>query len=526
MPKTQLVELQVENLGVIASAHLEFDEGFNVLTGETGAGKTLLVGALSLCTGSSEARYRRESDANVRVSAIFVTDEEEQVLSRESSATGRLRASKNGLATSSEGLRAAGEDLLVIHGQHDSLRLKNRSQVLKILDEFGGIDDSELRRRRQELSRRYADRDSLGGDAGARARELDFAQFQIDEIQAVGINSSNELDESLEELQGLSELRDDYEGLLSAIEVLDGDSDDAILSQFARVLTGLPKGTLASDFGASLAASLASARETVHDFRSSINESGADEERIVVLEDRVGVLRALARKYGGTLETVLDNLKELTSLVDRRSNEEQSLEALELQILEIEQIERNLSAVLLSQREVAAAKLSERIGAQLGRVALGNAELTFEVSGSDGSGVSIQFRANPGRPAGDLSEVAIGGELSRVLLALSLETVGDGLVAVFDEVDAGIGGAVAQQIGECLAELATRQQVIVVTHLASIAARAKRHYVVEKLQSDDESVATVQLVDGDARVREIARMLTGDANSDEALALARTLLSS
>jgi DNA repair protein RecN (Recombination protein N) len=526
MPKTQLVELQVENLGVIASAHLEFDEGFNVLTGETGAGKTLLVGALSLCTGSSESRYRRESDANVRVSAIFVTDEEEQVLSRESSATGRLRASKNGLATSSEGLRVAGEDLLVIHGQHDSLRLKNRSQVLKILDEFGGIDDSELRGRRQELSRLYADRDSLGGDAGTRERERDFAQFQIDEIQAVEISSPNELEESLEELQVLSELRDDYEGLLSAIDALDGDSDDAILSRFARVLTNLPKGTMASAFGASMTALLASAREMVHELRSSMNESGVDEERIVVLENRVGVLRALARKYGGTLETVLDNLKELTSLVDRRSNEEQSLEALESQIVEIEQIERNLSAIILSKRELAAKQLSERVGEQLGRVALGNAELTFNVSGNDGSGVTILFRANPGRPAGDLSEVASGGELSRVLLALSLETVGDGLVAVFDEVDAGIGGAVAQQIGECLEELATRQQVIVVTHLASIAARAKRHYVVEKLQSDDESVATVQLVEGDARVREIARMLTGDENSIEALALARTLLSS
>jgi DNA repair protein RecN (Recombination protein N) len=526
MPKTQLVELQVENLGVIASAHLEFDAGFNVLTGETGAGKTLLVGALSLCTGSSEARYRRDTDANVHVSAVFVTGDDEQVLSRESSATGRLRASRNGMATSSEGLRVAGEELLVIHGQHDSLRLRNRTQVLKILDEFGAIDDSALRQLRQELARLYADRDSLGGDSGARQRELDFAQYQIDEIQALGITSANELDECLEELQLLSELRDDYEGLVSAIELLDGDADDAILSQFARVITGLPKGALASDFASLLAASLATARESVHDLRSSMNESGVDEDRIAALEHRVGALRQLARKYGGTLETALDTLKELTSLVDRRSNEEQSLEVLESQIEQKEELEKSLSASLLKERTSTAARLSERIGSQLRRVALQNATLDFEVSGNDGSNVSIRFRANPGQTGGDLSDVASGGELSRVLLALSLETVGDGLVAVFDEVDAGIGGAVAQQIGECLSELATRQQVIVVTHLASVAARAKRHYVVEKSQSDVESVAIVRLVEGEERVQEIARMLSGDAQSAEARALAHSLLSS
>ena len=188
--------------------------------------------------------------------------------------------------------------------------------------------------------------------------------------------------------------------------------------------------------------------------------------------------------------------------------------------------EHELSAAARRERESACDALTSRVNAQLPRVALANATLRFEVHGEDGADARLLFTANPGWPEGPLQALASGGELSRVLLALSLETAHEDVVAVFDEVDAGVGGQVAQQIGECLREVGERQQVIVVTHLASVAAKATHHFVIEKTVQDGITTTRVRRVTGEERVREIARMLAGDVISEEAGALARRLLES
>jgi DNA repair protein RecN (Recombination protein N) len=176
------------------------------------------------------------------------------------------------------------------------------------------------------------------------------------------------------------------------------------------------------------------------------------------------------------------------------------------------------------EREAAASALSGAVAGQLARVALGHAALRFVVAGADGSEAQILFTPNPGQPEGPLQALASGGELSRVLLALSLESVHEEVVAVFDEVDAGIGGQVAQQIGDCLRELGRQQQVLAVTHLASVAAKADHHFVIEKTVERDEVHTVVRAVRGETRVDEIARMLAGDAITDESRALARRML--
>ncbi len=235
MPKAQLVELYAHKLGVIDDAHLEFGDGFNVLTGETGAGKTLLVGALGLCLGGETSATRYAVTSETRATALFVRPEGTEVaLAREATESGRLRSLVDGSVSSAEALAAIAEDLIVIHGQHDSLRLKNRSEIVRLIDESGSIDTSELVDVRQRLRDALQVRDSYGGDAATRDRERDYLAFQIAELEAARLTSASELDDALSELSRLTALRDGQASIIDVVDLFDGDRDDAVLPTFAR----------------------------------------------------------------------------------------------------------------------------------------------------------------------------------------------------------------------------------------------------------------------------------------------------
>ncbi len=525
MPKSQLVELYAHGLGVIEDARLEFASGFNVLTGETGTGKTLLLGALDLCLGGDGSMTRHAAAPDLRTVALFTRDDgSEVVLSREASSSGRLRCSLDGVPSSAEALRNLAESLIVIHGQHDSLSLRNRAEVLRIIDASGGISTSELEKTRREAASARRLRDELGGDQFRRARELEFASFQIAELEAARLESPRELDDALAELTRYTEVRDGHVAIAQVLENLDGDGDGAVLASLAREIERMPRGGAYDAARATLREALETAREGVHELTRLRDPEAVDEAAVAELEVRVGFLQSLARKYGGTLDTAIDTLAQLCE--ERRELEAAAtrLALLDDEIDELEQRAKVLAAEALRERRHATVSLSEAVGRQLPRVALARASLRFVVDGDDGSMAQIMFTPNPGQPEGPLQALASGGELSRVLLALSLETAHEDVVAVFDEVDAGIGGQVAQQIGDCLAELGTRQQVLAVTHLASVAAKAERHLVVEKSQSSTGTSTTVRVVVGEERVAEIARMLAGSELTSESLALAQRLL--
>jgi DNA repair protein RecN (Recombination protein N) len=216
----------------------------------------------------------------------------------------------------------------------------------------------------------------------------------------------------------------------------------------------------------------------------------------------------------------------MTRRIDELASAEDRLVTLDARVQELRTREATLADEVRLQRQGACEDLTTRVSRQLPRVALPHAALRFSAQGADGSDAQIFFTPNPGWPEGPLQSLASGGELSRVLLALSLETALDDVVAVFDEVDAGVGGQVAQQIGECLREVGESQQVIAVTHLASVAAKASHHFVIEKTVNAGVTTTRVRPVSGEERVREVARMLAGDAMTDEAHALARRLLES
>jgi len=524
MPKAQLVELYAHKLGVIDDARLEFGPGFNVITGETGAGKTLLLGALGLCLGSDASASRYALTNDTRAVALFLRDDEELAFSREAGSSGRLRSSLNGAPSSAEALRAFAEQLIIIHGQHDSLLLRNRGEIVRLIDDTGDVDTKELSDVRRQLREARQLRDGLGGDEDARHRDLEYLDFQLHELDVAAISSATELDESFAELARLSTLRDGQSAIVEVVELFDGDGDDAVLSQFAQALARVPDGDAYADIRGALRDALIEARDSVHELSALSDPEAFDSRVIENLEARVSVLQHVAKKYGGSLSAALAARDEMRARRERAETDALRVSAIDQEISELEIHEADVARRARADREVAAKKLTAAVSRQMTRVALANATLRFVVDGDDGSDAQIFFTPNPGQPEGPLSALASGGELSRVLLALSLETVHRDVVAVFDEIDAGLGGQVAQQIGECLREVGQLQQVLAITHLASVAARADHHFIIEKNVEGGATSTLVREVGGDERVREIARMLAGDTVTAESRALATQLL--
>ncbi len=524
MPRARLLEIHARDLGVIDEATVELSSGFTVVTGETGAGKTLLVGALALSLGLESDGARYALGPATRAVALFESGGREVALAREVSGSGRLRASIDGAPASAEALRALAAGLVEIHGQHDSLRLRSSEAVVELVDRAGGVDTSDLASAREALARLRRERDTLGGDPAERARRLEYVEFQLAEFDAVAPTGPDELDEVLTELTRLSELRDGQGALAEALALFDGDADDTVLGAFARALARLPDGTAYRPVREALDEALVAAREAVRDLAALQDPEAVDDARIAALEERARLLNVLIRKHAGTLADALASRVAL-------ERERAELVAAGARLVELDgaiaagcEVVAERAGAVRAHRDAAARRLSAAVGAQLARVALGGARVRFVVDGEDGARASILFSADEGRPLGPLDALASGGELSRVLLAISLEATDGSAVAVFDEIDAGLGGLVAQQIGECLAELATRQQVLAVTHLASVAARADRHYVIEKRTRDGRATTTVREVADEERVGEIARMLAGEAGAEESRALARRLL--
>lgn len=524
MPSAQLLELSARHVGVIDDATVEFAPGFNVITGETGAGKTLLLGALDLCLGGDGGGARSGPDGAVAASAVFrAADGAEVSLSRSAGGNGRLRSAVDGTAASAEALRAIAAGLVVVHGQHDSLALRGRAEVRALLDRSGSVSTTALEAARRRLASLRAERDALGGDASTREREGEYVAFQVAEIEGARVTGPGELDDCLVELTRLSDLAEGRAALAAVLEELDGEGEAAVLPRLARAVADLPRGGSFDAARADLTGALATAREAARDLAGLVGDA-PDPERLAGLEARVGVLQGLSRKFGGSVAAALDELERLRARALELADAEGRRARLDDEVAAASREADGLASEARAAREAAAARLNAAVARQLPRVALAGATLRFSVSGDDGSDVDLLFAPNPGRPEGPVTTMASGGELSRVLLAVALETVHDDIVAVFDEIDAGVGGQVAQQIGDCLRELGHEQQVLAVTHLASVAAQADHHVVIEKTVEGGVTSTAVRVVEGQARVREVARMLAGDRLTEESLALATQLL--
>jgi DNA repair protein RecN (Recombination protein N) len=520
-----LAELRVADLGVIEELALVLGPGMTAVTGETGAGKTLVVTAIELLVGGrADVTMVRPGAREAVVEGRFVGDDDaEVVLRRVIPAKGRSRAYVDGhLATLAE-LGERGATLVDLHGQHDHQSLLSPAVQRRALDRFGGIDLEPWRAARKELAAVEERLAGLGGDERERAREMDLLRFQVDELDAAALHDPDE-DMALaaeEDLLGDAEAH--RAAALSAIEALsaDGGATDAL----GLAIAALDDRSPFVDPDARLRALAGELADVAAELRGAAESIEDDPERRQALRERRQLLHDLRRKYGDTLTDVMAWRDEAaTRLAELEGHDALAAELDE----ELRRARAALEAAegrLLAARRAAAPALAESVQALLPSLALPKARLEVEVGGPAGREVAFLFAANPGMPVHPLARVASGGELARAMLALRLVLTEGPPILVFDEVDAGIGGSAAQAVGRSLAAIAGDHQVLVVTHLAQVGAWADAQVVVDKQVAGDTTVTSVAEVHGDERVVELARMLSGTPGSATAQDHARELLS-
>ncbi len=531
-----LTELHIENLGVIEHAVLVLDAGLTALTGETGAGKTMLVEAIELLVGGrADASVVRTGAAEARVDGrllIATADgHDEVVLSRVIPADGRSRAYVNGRPATVAHLAEITRDVIDLHGQHAHQGLLSVGAQRAALDQFAGVDLGPLRAARARITELDAELAALGGDERARAREIDLLRFQVAELDAAAIADPDEDISLAREEELLADAVAHREAGALAVEALRGDAGTA--DSLAAALGALGHRDPFVALVERLRSVSAELDDVAAELRAQAESIDEDPERLAAIRVRRQLLVDLRRKYGDDLAEVMAFHAETEQRL--RELEGYDARAAELDVARGEAIEaeRRAAEVVGRQRRSAAPSLAVAVEEHLRALAMPNAAIAIEVGehSDDHPGDQVRFllAANPGAPMLPLSRVASGGELARSMLALRLVLAGAGDegggagTLVFDEVDAGIGGAAATAVGAALAELGRDRQVLVVTHLPQVAAGAQRQFVVSKHVHDGSTSASVAEVDGDDRVTEIARMLSG-ADTPSARDHARELL--
>ena len=518
-----LTELHIEQLGVIDRLDLVLTHGLTALTGETGAGKTMLVEAISLLVGGrAEGTLVRPGAAEARIEGRFVIGDDEVVLARVIPADGRSRAYINGRLATVTNLAEEGGRLVDLHGQHSHQSLLSGSAQRAALDRFGSVDLAPLRAARARLTEIDATLAALGGDGRARAREIDLLRFQVAELAAAAIADPDEDVRLAEDEELLADAVAHRDAALHAIGALaeDGGVADALGLAIAAI-TGRAPFADSEQRLRSLATELADASAELRARAESIEE---DPERLAALRARRQLLHELRRKYGDTLAEVLEYQRESASRLDELEGYEARAATLDGErVAAVKAVDEAAGAVGAARRR-AAPKLAAAVAGHLGELAMEKARVEILVGPDPGDEVTFLLGANPGEPALPLTKVASGGELARSMLALRLVLTEAPDSLVFDEVDAGVGGAAAIAVGRALARLGQRHQVLVVTHLPQVAAVASTQVVVTKAVVRGRTTASAQVVEGDARVDELSRMLSGRADSKTARQHALELL--
>ncbi|WP_298208446.1 AAA family ATPase [Ferrimicrobium sp.] len=516
-----LDSLIVENLGVIEYAELEFDAGLVVITGETGAGKTLLTTALGLLLGArGSPELIGPYGESARVAAQLTERDDHVLLRRELTMTGRNRVRIDREAVTLGELSERTGHEVEIFGQHLAATLTQPLAQLHIIDRFGNIDDSELRELRAKSTRLEAELAELRVRSADRLRRLEFLDYELGILRDAKLEDPAEDSKVEREIARLASTRDRQQLLSSLHDLLVGDGG---LTEQLGTLTNKVKEVIPT-IGGRLDALLDEVDDLAREARDTLEGEVEDPVGLAELEERLGVLVAMKRRFGGTLEDVLHHASELAIEYSLLNDSAHSEAAIVAQLASLApRIEEALTHLRLLRHQ-AAAELMRQVKMLLAEVALASARFEIRFEDSDGILPTFLFTANPGVPPMSLSKVASGGELSRLMLAIARIAGASTPTLVFDEIDAGIGGATGLRIAEVLRSMASDHQVLVVTHLAQIAAAANQHIVVTKVTTSDRVSTSLEEVSGPQRVQEIARMLSGHADSPQALEHARDLI--
>jgi DNA repair protein RecN (Recombination protein N) len=556
-----LRELRIENLLLIERAELRLGEGLNAITGETGAGKTVLAHSLDLLMGGkAKAQIVRPGAGEAWVEGVFdlpegLLDEpemaelaerlpegaDEVVLGRRVSAGGRTSAFVAGRSATAADLKLLGGRLLAFFGQHEHRKLTISSAQLEVLDGFVGTEHLQTRQLYREAHREWgrlaAELAELREAEGSRERDLDLYRYELSEIEEVapvpeeraGIAVERE---RLRHAEGLREAASGaHAGLAGAEE--DGGGAAAALAQAEALLQGAEGVDAGLDAisarVAALAVELGDVGSELRDYAEGIE---ADPAALLAIEERLEAIDRLERKHGGSVESVLAHAERCREEIERLEGAEVRGEEAEAALAKAERVREELGERLSAGRADAAAPLQERVAAELEQLAMAGAALEVVLEPHpDGYGpsgretVELRVAPNPGIEPAPLRDAASGGELSRVMLALSgLGQAASAGTLVFDEIDAGIGGNTARVVGERLKALGAGRQVLCITHLPQVASLADVHFRLEKEVCDGQSLASVERLGGEGVVEEIRRMLGGEDSDEAATQHARELL--
>jgi DNA repair protein RecN (Recombination protein N) len=555
-----LLELRIENLLLIERAELRPTPALNAITGETGAGKTVLAHALDLLLGGKpRPGIVRPGAPEAYVEGVFelspgLLDEpelaelreriaepaDELVLARRVGAEGRTRAFVQGRSASAADLRELGGRLVAFFGQHEHRRLAVSSTQLDLLDGFCAKDQLATRvelggahARVRELGRRL---EALREEAGNRDRDLDLLGFEIDEIEAVGPTEAEERDllAERERLGRIDTLRAAAAAGGEAIAPEDAQTAGvaALLAdaeRYAAAVTGVDPQLDA------LAQRLTAARIELEDLGRELRGYGDSLEsepgRLQQVEERLELYERLLRKHGGSVAAVLGHAEGCRAERERLTGVEVAGESAEAALTEAKARQAELASRLSAARANAAPRLARAVEAELSALAMGEASFSVELEPREAVGptgaerVEMTLAPNRGVPAAPLRDAASGGELSRVMLALmTVAGAGTAPTLVFDEVDAGVGGQTARAVGERLRALGGERQVLCITHLPQIAALADGHFRIEKSARGDLALATVEALARDGVVEELCRMLGAESSDEGARRHAEELL--
>jgi len=552
-----LERLEIHHYALIEDSVIEFSGGFSVITGETGAGKSILLGALTLLLGEkTEVQSIRSGCDSATVSASFhiaepmgahlasylakeelELEDDTLVASRTIKSNGRSSITIQGrLATRSE-LALITAELLDISAQRDHQSLLSTSHQLSVLDSFGscGAEKSAYKSAYDQYQSLKAELERVQADLEAAKREMDYLSYAVDEIEKVNPKPMED-EEIANQVQVIASFEHIHEALSQAVSLLHGnDQGLSTLALLHQVKTQLDLAGKADPSLQTLGERLESSTIEIEDIYESVrdylNGMAYSEEELDRLQGRLAQLQRLKKKYGPNLEAVqvfLAKSKEKLSLSEQG---EIVLSKLEKQIKLAYGTLLEQARALQDKRKASALLLSGEVEEKLRTLGMKEAvfSIAFTQTSPTASGideVSFQICANPGLEMRSIKDVASGGELSRIMLAVKTSLAQSDAIPtlIFDEVDAGIGGSVALSVAEQLKNLARTHQVIVITHLASIASKADHHLVVSKEIRNAMSYSTISPVKGEQRQREIARMLSGDDTSQESLGHARKLL--
>ncbi len=547
-----LSELHVKNFAILDEVSVEFGKGLNVLTGETGAGKSLLLGSVNAALGGKVskdflgsngdyalAELLFDNDACVRdlLEKYELPESDMLVISRRITDTGRSVSRINGETVNASIVKEIASRLFDVHGQHDHQTLLYPAKQLALLDRYAGAEALEEAAAVRSLARDYRAAKKELSDASehgaARARELSMAQYEYDEIMAARLVAGE--DDLLEErFRVLSNREKLTEACAEADSVLSTDAT-SVTTGIGRALRKLSKASSLDPKLEAIYEDLRLAEEQVGDIAARLSdylsEITGTEAELNEVGERLDVINRLKSKYGRTIEAILAYAEEAERTIAKLSDFDGYVAALTEKVKKSEQALRTEAAKLTAIRKKAADELSAKVRASLSELNFLNSEFTVEFRELEEPGetgaeeAEFMISANPGEPLRPLAKIASGGELSRVMLALKTASSGkDEIETVFfDEIDAGISGRTAQKVAEKLAAIAQTKQVICITHLPQIAAMADCHFEISKSAEDGKTRTTLQKLTEDEVPRELARMLGGAEITDSVMANAREM---